>query len=109
MLIMAMLAPFSETLAGKLNFLRRLPMAHIEVQIVIHHELVILPSAPEQITGIEIHNVIGEEERDMLFLPRTHQLVLFAKSEDVVPNNVLASVVLMKTSMLATIHNIVLQ
>src|SRR4051812_49776338 len=71
--------------------------------------MLVRPVAPEQITGIEIDNVVGENERRVRLGPRAHELMLLAESEDVVPKNVFFSVVLMESSALATVNDIVLQ
>src|SRR2546421_8426967 len=105
---MAPLLPLLERDAGKLYRFRPGPDQAIEIDVPINGIPVIRPIASQQITRVVINDVVRENKRDVRLRPRPHQLVLFAKSKDVVADDVFASVMLVKAGALGAIDHVVL-
>src|SRR5205085_6140140 len=79
------------------------------VKIAVNDIVLIGPIAAEQIAGIEVDDVVRENEGDVRLGPGAHQLVPFAEREDVVAQNIFATVMLMKARALAAINDVALQ
>src|SRR5438477_7719128 len=79
------------------------------VKITVNDIVLVGPIAAQQIAGIEVDDVVRENEGDVRLGPGAHQLVLFAEREDVVAQNIFATVMLMKPGALAAINDVALQ
>src|SRR5436853_1515843 len=105
---MAPLLPSLQRDAGKLYRFRFGSEPAIEIDVPFNGIPIIRPIASQQITRVVINDVIRENKRYVRLQPRPHQLVLFAKSEDVVADDVFASVMLVKAGAFRAIDHIVL-
>src|SRR2546429_7532328 len=79
------------------------------VKIPVDDVVLIGPIAAEQIAGIEVDDVVRENEGDVRLGPGAHQLIFFVEREDVVAQNIFAPVMLVESSALAAINNVALQ
>ena len=69
----------------------------------------IVPIASQQFARIEINNILFKRERGMLLLSASHQLMLASQGENIIPDDVLLPVMLMKSGALGSIDNILFQ
>ena len=67
------------------------------------------PRTVKEFAFFPIHDVAFEGETAVSFFPRAPELRLFAKSEDVIADDILAPVVLMKAAVLGAVNNVVLK
>ena len=70
--------------------------------------MIIGPIAAEQSSGVKKDDIIGEDERGVRLGSSAHQLVLFAKREDVIAHDIFAPVMLVEAGALGAIDQIVL-
>src|SRR5438445_5922709 len=109
MRVVPALAPFVQACTSQLHRRRRSAGSRVEIDIVVRREFPVLPVAAEQIAGVEIDNVVGEYEGDVLLFPRAHELMFLAESKDVVANDIFAAVMLVEACAFAAINHVVLQ
>src|SRR5438309_6692441 len=100
-------APFVKRGAGEFHGIGSAACA--PVKIPVDDVVLIRPIAAQQIAGIEVDDVVRENEGDVRLGPGAHQLVPFAEREDVVAQNIFATVMLMKARALAAINDVALQ
>src|SRR5205085_2595783 len=74
-----------------------------------HYETVVSPVASEESPPIEIDDVVLECERDVVFFTRPNDLALSGKREDVVANDVLTTIVLVESTTLGSVNDVVFQ
>src|SRR6266478_7320228 len=86
------LAPLIPGLAGKAN----LAGAGVPVNIVIKRDILLLPIAGKEIATIPVNDVPLESEAQMILDARPLDLRIAAEREDVVTDDVLLAVVLVK-------------
>ena len=60
----------------------------VPVQVPVHHELVVRPTAFEQLAIVEIDDIAFEGKGDVLFLVRTAELTVLTQRPDVVADDV---------------------
>src|SRR6266496_4272604 len=109
MKVMPPLTPFLKGCPGQSYFRRRSARASVPIDIVVHDKTVVLPSAAQQRPGSEIDDVVRKEKGEVLFLARAHELVFRAERENVVANDVLAAVMLVKAGAPAPVNHVVFE
>src|ERR1043166_2553487 len=107
MLVMTALAPLREWQGGGLQVVGAGP--DIEIGISIDHVMFIRPIAAEQVAGIEVDDIVGEDERGVRFRPGAHELMFLAERENVVPENIFLSVMLVEPGALAVVDDIIFE
>ncbi len=105
MRVLPALLPFHQGVSSKLN---RLP-AGLPVKVVVEQELAVAPRTVKEFAFFLIHDVAFEGEAAVSFFPRAPELRLFAKSENVIADNILAPIVLMEAAVLSAVNNVVLK
>ena len=71
--------------------------ARIPVTVVVHFYVGLLQIPQKHFTGVCVNNIIGEFKRLVLLYPGKLQLPLQVKGKNIVSDEVLFSIVLMKT------------
>src|SRR5437762_3080407 len=101
MLVMPPLAPFLDRCTGKSQVRPGSALARIPIDIVVHQIMIVRPTPTQQRARIEIDNIVRKGKGEVLLLARAHELVFRAEGENVVANDILATVMLVKTGALA--------
>src|SRR2546425_7345970 len=109
MKVMPTLAPFLKGCSGQSYFRRRSARASVPIDIVVHDITVVLPSAAQQRPGIEINNIVRKDKGEVLLLARAHELVFRSESENVVANDIFATVMLVEAGALAPVNHVVFE
>src|SRR5690242_19704749 len=102
--VLPALLPFRKGFFAELNHLPVGLIIEIEIEVI----LVVVPFTVEQFTFVPIHDVALEGEAQVGLLACAPKLPLLAESEDVVPNDVLSTIVLMKPAILGAIDQVIL-
>src|SRR5664279_1110618 len=98
--IASLALPFLES--QPLEFDARIRLSCIEVKVIIDFIFAIVPTASQQFARIEINNILFKRERGMLLLSASHQLTLATQGENIIPDDVLLPVMLMKSGALGS-------
>src|SRR5436190_10047111 len=109
MKVMPAPAPFLKRCSGQADFRRRSARASVPIDIVVHDITVVLPTAAQQRPGIEINNIVREDKGEVLLLARAHELVFRAEGENVVANDIVPTVMLVKAGALAPVNHVVFE
>src|SRR6266496_3278231 len=97
-------APFGECRAGEIQRVRGSAGPGVEIEIVVDLEFLVLPIAAQERAGVEIDNVVRENEGDVILLARAHELVLRPEGKNIIANDILATVVLVESGALAAVN-----
>ena len=65
-------APICQSRTGKFYLFLVGPEPRVEINILVNHIMIIGPVTAEQISRVEIDNVVREKERNVIFLSRSH-------------------------------------
>src|SRR3954469_14623494 len=102
--VVAALPPCFQSRARKLDAVWSRAGTSVEIDVVVGHEVIVLPVAAQQGARVEVNDVVGQDEGGVVFFARAHELMLRAEGKDVVPDDVVAAVVLMKAGALGPIN-----
>src|SRR2546425_2685376 len=109
MKVMPTLTPFLKRCSGQSQFRRGSARASVPIDIVVHDKTVVLPSAAQKRPGIEIDNIVRKDKGEVLLVARAHELVFRAEGENVVANDIFATVMLVKAGALAPVNHVVFE
>jgi hypothetical protein len=85
--------------------------AGIPVQVTVQRNAVgaARPDVAQEFPSAVVNDVALECERAVRLVSRSHDLRVAAEREDVVPNDIVAAIVLMESAVARAIHEVVLQ
>ena len=81
--------------------------SRVIVEIVPRHKAPARPIGAEEIALVEVDDIVFEREGEVLFRPCARQLVFAVKREEIVAQDVLAAIVLMKSRALAVVNDVI--
>src|SRR5437773_11317239 len=109
MKVMPALAPFLKRCSGEADFRSRSVRASVPIDIIVDHITVVLPTAAQQRSGIEIDDIVCKDKGEVLLLARAHELVFGAEGENVVANDIFPTVVLVKAGAITPVNHVVFE
>src|SRR5437773_1730231 len=71
--------------------------------------MVVRPSAAQQRPGNEINHIVRKDKGEVLLLARAHELVFGSEGENVVANDIFATVMLVEAGALAPVNHVVFE
>jgi hypothetical protein len=101
--ILATLSPISKRLSTKVDGTALRP----KIQVVIKLVMAVIPFAVKEGTVSPIKDVVFENETGVIFVVGPSELGILAQREDIVANDVVATIILMKASVLSAVNNVV--
>ena len=78
------------------------------VNVVIHVEMIVRPTAAKQRAAVEVDDVPIKLKRTVTLFARAHDLRVLRERNNVVPDDVVPAVMLMITALLGSVNDVVL-
>ena len=83
-------------------------VARIVVEVASQDVAPVRPICPEDDTSIEVDYIVFQREGEVRLPARAHQLVFVIEREDVIAQDIVAAIVLMKARTLALVDDVIL-